>query len=375
MKKIIAILLTALLVCGCTAALAQDALTVDELTNFWDALLTEALGQEAVEPEEAEDGLYAHEFDQITLISEDAQLTESSRIQYAELRGGMDSLTDGRGIGPGSTLKELLAAYPLDNLNLSGSYDEFALYISGALPDTVNYAAAQRDGSHVLQVEHNIITPDGEEAEHCFIGYTLDNNIVTHVYSGVVREALTDAEMDIADCSSLQENRAYSAYTAEQPEPLAREDLLFTGKNGVIDFVGAAEKDLTAILGQPAADNWEQHDNVYMRTMEWEGVTAALAYDANKEQNALAALQVYGDALEGPRGVHMDDTVDDVLARFPQEDGEQLYGEGETAPYGLMEITEEGLTAHFGVQTAQLTAVLSLDFVDDALWVITCEYK
>ena len=35
MKKIIAILLTALLVCGCTAALAQDALTVDELTNFW----------------------------------------------------------------------------------------------------------------------------------------------------------------------------------------------------------------------------------------------------------------------------------------------------------------------------------------------------
>ena len=350
-------------------------LTVDELTNFWDALLSSALEQEAVEPEEDEEGLFVFEFDQITLVTPDETLSKDSRVRYAELRGGMESLTDGREIGPGSALSELLAAYPLDNVNLSGSYDECALYISGALPEAVNYAQAQREGSHVLQVEHNIVTPDGEEAEHCFIGYTLENNVVTHVYSGVIREPLEDARLDIENCAALQEKREYGAYVAELPEPLAREDLLFTGRDGAVDFVGATADDLTAVLGQPAADNWEENDGLYVRTMEWEGVAAALAYDGQKQQNALAALQVYGDALEGPRGLRMDDTVDSVLARFPQEDGSLLYGDGENAPYGVMDVTEDGLCAQFTVPVDELTAVLSLDFVDDALWVITCEYK
>ena len=375
MKKFFALLFAALLACCCVSALAEAPLTVDELTNFWDTLLASALEQEPVEPEEDEDGLYVFELDQITLVCADDTLSENSRVLYAELRGGIESLADGREIGPGSTLKQLLAAYPLDNLKLSGSYDEFALYINGSLPDTVHYAEAQRAGSHVLQVEHNVVTPDGEGAEHCFIGYTLENNVVTHVYSGVVRETMEEARLDIEDCASLQEKREYSAYAAEQPEPLAREDMLFAGRRGVIDFVGASEGDLTAVLGQPEADNWEQVDHIYMRTMEWEGVTAALAYDGRKEQSALAALQIYGDALEGPRGVHMDDTVDEVLARFPQEDGGTLYGDGENAPYGLLDVSEEGLYAQFAVQVEELTAVLSLDFVDDALWVITCEYK
>ena len=375
MKKLFALLFAALLLCCCASALAESPVTVDELANFWDSLLVSALEQEAVEPEVDEDGLYVFEFDQITLVCADETLSENSRVQYAELRGGIESLADGRQIDPGSTLRQLLAAYPLDNINLSGSYDEFVLYISGALPDAVQYAVGQREGSHVLQVEHDIITPDGSEAEHCFIGYTLENNIVTHVYSGVLRETLAEAQLDVEDCASLQEKREYSAYTAQQPEPLAREDLLFAGRRGVIDFVGATAADLTGVLGQPDADNWEEANGLFVRTMEWEGVTAALAYDAQKEQNALAALQVYGDALEGPRGVHMNDTVDDVLARFPQEDGDLLYGDGQNAPYGLLDVSEDGLYLQFAVQAEELTAVLSLDFVDDALWVITCEYK
>ena len=375
MKKLF-VLLFALLLAGCFAsALAEAPVTVDELANFWDSLLASALEQEAVEPEVDEDGLYVFEYDQMTLVCEDEALNENSRVLYAELRGGMEPLTDAREIGPGSALREVLAAYPLDNPSLSGTYNEFTLYISGALPDAVCYGVGMREGSHVLQIEHGVITPDGEEAEHCFIGYTLENNVVTNIYSGVIRESMAEAQADIENCAYLQEIREYSVYAAEQPEPLAREDLMFTGRDGVIDFIGASEADLTGVLGQPEADNWEETEGLYLRTMEWDGVTAVLAYDGQKQQNALAVLQIYGDALEGPRGVHMDDTVDDVLVRFPQEDGDLLYGDGENAPYGIVDVTEEGLYLQFTVPVEELTAVLSLDFVDDALWVITCEYK
>ena len=124
MKKLFALLFAALLACCFASAVAESPLTVDELTNFWDSLLSSALEQEAVEPEEDEEGLFVFEFDQITLVTPDETLSKDSRVRYAELRGGMESLTDGREIGPGSALSELLAAYPMDNVNLSGSYDE-----------------------------------------------------------------------------------------------------------------------------------------------------------------------------------------------------------------------------------------------------------
>lgn len=374
MKKIIALAAAALLMCCCAFALAEDAVTAEEIDGFRNMLVAEALKREPVEPETTGDGRFLYEFEGITLIAEESALDENAHVRYAELWGG-EALTDGRGIGPGSTLRELLAAYPLDNPSLAGSYEEAVLYISGMLPDAVSVGSVNRDGSHAVQVEYALTVPDGEEAVQSYIGYSMENNVVVGMYTGTARVSLDDARMDIESMSRLQEAREYSVYNAETPEPLAREDLLFTSPYGVVDFVSAGEDELKAALGEPDADNWEQDQDLYFRTMEWEGVTAVLAYDAQKQNSVLTGLQVYGEQMEGPRGLHMDDTVESVEARFPQDAGEALSERDLTGAYSRLATAGNEPYIEYTVTLDDSTVALDLEFVDGALFVITCIHK
>lgn len=374
MKKIIALAAAALLMCCCAFAQAEDAVTAEEIDGFRNMLVAEALKRGSVEPEATGDGWFLYEFEGITLIAEESALDENANVRYAELWGG-EALTDGRGIGPGSTLRELLAAYPLDNPSLAGSYEEAVLYISGMLPDAVSVGSVNRDGSHAVQVEYALTVPDGEEAVQSYIGYSMENNVVVGMYTGTARVSLDDARMDIESMSRLQEVREYSVYNAETPEPLAREDLLFTSPYGVVDFVSAGEDELKAALGEPDADNWEQDQDLYFRTMEWEGVTAVLAYDAQKQNSVLTGLQVYGDQLEGPRGLHMDDTVESVEARFPQDAGEALGERDEAGANSRLAAAGNEPYIEYTVTLDDGTVALDLEFVDGALFVITCIHK
>ena len=373
MKKIIVLLLAALLVCCALPALADGPLTALELNYFWDGLLETALDDEPVYPEQDEDGLYAFDFGTFVLTSADQKLTPDSEILTAELRGGVLLIEDMRGISLGSTVEEVLAAYPLDNGSLAGTYEKAALYVDGALPDPVAYGSMLRSGAQVMLIEHDALIPDGGGAEQYYICYTIDGGVVAGIQAGRVRQSLDDAQAEIDAVAELQEQRAYIPYGAEAPEPLAREDLLFTGEKGALDFLSAGEAELTALLGEPQADTWEDADGAYTRTMEWEGVTAVLAYDSEKQTSVLAGLQVYGDRLEGPRGLHMNDTLSSVLARFPEEAA--LEEGAQSEPYGLMSAAEDGLTVEYTVSLENLTVALDLDFVDDALWVMTCVYK
>ena len=373
MKKIIALLLAALLFCCALPALADGPLTALELQYFWDGLLETALDDEPVSPEQDEDGLFTFEFGSFALTCAERQLTPDSEIMTAEMRGGILLIEDMRGISLGSTVEEVLAAYPLDNAALAGTYDEAALYIGGMLPDAVNCGRMMRSGAEVTLIEHDALIPDGGGVEQYYVCYTFDGGVVTGIQTGRVRQNLEDAQDEIDALSALQEQRAYIPYAAETPGPLAREDLMFVGRKGALDFLSAGEKELTALLGEPQADNWDAEDGAYIRTMEWEGVTAVLAYDADRETGVLAGLQVYGDQLEGPRSLHMNDTMGGVLARFPEEAAPVEGGQAE--PYGLMSNTEDGLTVEYTVALEKVTVALDLDFVDDALWVMTCVYK
>lgn len=373
MKKVFALLFV-LLLCGCCAfALAESPLQPEEVTGLCRDLLEEALAQEAVEAEEMGDGTYAFTFDQFTVVCTGDTLAEDSEVVSAGFWGGIASFADRRGIGPGSSLDELLAAYPLDNAALSGAYDDAVLYISGALPGNAQYGYILRSGSRVLQAEHDAAVSEGDEVYEYYMSYTLENNVVTGVYFGVSGQTLAEAQEELDDLSARQEERVYSVYSAADPEPLAREDLLFCGPKGAIDFVSAGEADLKAVLGEPQADNWEQEEDIFFRTLEWEGVTAVLAYDGQKQNSVLTGLQVYGEQLEGPRGLHMDDPLDSVIARFPQT-GEDAQQEVESV-FGLLGEGEEGVCLQYAVALEDSTVVLDLDFVDDALFVITCVHQ
>ena len=149
MKKLLFVLVIAMLLC--LTALADEAapLTVDELMGFCDAAVEDVLARAPVAGHEAEDGGYVFDYGDLRIYTLDSSFTAESRVTGVELLGENEDLDAPRGVALGSTLYELLPAYPLDNENLAGDYDGAVLYISGLLPGTVNAGYAVRDGARV----------------------------------------------------------------------------------------------------------------------------------------------------------------------------------------------------------------------------------
>ena len=374
MKKFLSLLIVCVLSLACCAALAEDAyLTAQEVQAYCDSLLQTALSLPQPAPQASEDGAWAYDYGAFILYSEDQTLNADSVITLAELVPGEDNMTDMRGIGPGSTAREALAAYPLDNPDLAGTYDEAVLYISGILPAEVRAGSIVRSGSHILLIEHTVYTANGAQTTAANVLYTLENNqvIAVQLIPALDVGDLEDARQEIARLSELQEQREYSVYRAEEPTPLAREDLAF----GPIDFISATEADLIAALGTPDSDLWEEEENGFLHTLQWEGVQAILRCDAQKQNPVLAYLQIYSERLEGPRGMHMEDSMETVLALFPREgEGDVLYGDGDNAPTGVISRGSEAISVLYAAEVEEEQVLLKLDFVDDALWVITCMY-
>lgn len=374
MKKFVSLLIACALALGCLPAFAEAAYpTADEIAAYCDTLLQTALTLPPVSPEETEEGGCCFDYGTFTLYSEDQTLTADSAVFLAELLPGEDSLRDMRGIGPGSTVQEALAAYPLDNQDLAGTYDEAVLYINGIEPDAVRVGSIVRSGSHILLIDHTVYTPSGAQTQFASVLYTLENNRVTAVQ--LIPSQETDNPEDVKEeifrLSELQEQREYSVYRAETPTPLAREDLTF----GPIDFLSATEADLIAALGAPEGDIWEEDEEGFLHTLQWEGVQAILRCDAQKQNAVLQYLQIYSERLEGPRGVHMEDSMETVLALFPREgEGDVLYGDGDNAPTGIISHGAEAVSVLYAAEAEGDQVALKLDFVDDALWVITCMY-
>lgn len=374
MKKIVSLLIACVLALGCLPAFGEDAyLTAEEIQDYCDSLLQTALTLPPVSPEETEDGGWCFDFGSFALYSEDQALTADSAVILAELLPGEDNLRDMRGIGPGSTAREVLAAYPLDNEDLAGTYEEAVLYINGIAPDTVRVGSIVRNGSHILLIDHTVYTPSDAQMQAASALYTLENNqvVAVQLIPSMETDSPEDMQEEIFRMSELQEQREYSVYRAETPTPLAREDLTF----GPIDFLSAVDADLIAVLGAPDSDIWEEEENGYLHTLQWEGVQAILRCDAQKQNAALQYLQIYSERLEGPRCIHMEDSMETVLALFPQEgEGDVLYGDGDNAPTGVVSYGPEAVSVLYAAEAEDDQVALKLDFVDDALWVITCMY-
>ena len=149
MKKIVVLLIAMILCLFACCALGEEAamLRQDELINLRDELVESArsMPAEALTVYE-EDGMYKLDYDAFALDSDQSALTDTAVIDGVEITPSENTLSDMRGLKPGDSLEQLLAAYPLDNPSLSGTHDEAVLYISGQLPGTVNTGRLLRDG-------------------------------------------------------------------------------------------------------------------------------------------------------------------------------------------------------------------------------------
>ena len=372
MKKIIALLLCLVLTLPCLTALGEEdlSLTPEELAVFCEELLAEAIARGPVPAREAEEGGCAFDYGDFCVYSPDSALTETSPVTLAEVR----AYGDMRGISKGSSLEALLTAYPLDNENLRGTWEEATLYISGLLPESVHTAHALRTGSHVLVLEHTVYATEGETARVSSAVYILEANHVMAVrlLPQRVEMSLEEAQAEIDALADLQEQDGYAMYRAAAPEVMAREDLTFGPE---IDFLSAQPEDLTAALGQAESDTWEQDGAEYLRVLQWAGAQAIFHYDDQRKNPTLQLLQVYGDALEGPRGVRVEDTLDSVLDRFPHDsEVGVLYGDGEHAPYGRCDLREDGAYLVYAAETESGPVLLTMTILYDRVADITCTY-
>ena len=376
MKHMIALILAAaLLLCGLPslAESAPENMTEQELRAFCAGLLTEALEMEPVTPQTDEEGARYFDYGDFWLYCADDQLTADSAVTAARLALGGEIRSDMRGIGPASSLNALLAAYPLENEELRGTYEEAVLYLAGALPETVNAGYVLRTGSRVLLAVHAVYTPGAEGISVSEVTYALNRNAVDTVLiaPGARTVSAQEAEREIARLAALLQQGDYAIYVSEDPEALAREDLAF----GPIDFVSDGAEQLFAALGQPEGDTWAEDGDGYLRILQWHGVEAIMMYDGSRQNGSLQLMRVTSQTLEGPRGLRVEDPLDGVLSRFPRENERGiLYGDGREAPYGTYEETGSGAYVVYAAPVEEKTVLLTLLFQHDELVEITCTY-
>ncbi|MBO4836882.1 MAG: hypothetical protein J5564_04235, partial [Clostridia bacterium] len=127
MKKLFVLLLVLCLAFTASVSAEEALLSREKAAEFAYGLLEKALSAQAVDPAEDEQGGYRFSFDGFSVIAAENTLSAESRILAVEVTG--QDIAVPRGVGPGSSLEDLLYAFPLDNASLTGAWDEAVLYI------------------------------------------------------------------------------------------------------------------------------------------------------------------------------------------------------------------------------------------------------
>lgn len=378
MKKISALVLAVILCLFACCALGEEAemLRQDELINLRDELVeaARAMPAEALTVYE-EDGLYKLDYEAFALESDQNALTDTSVIDGVEITPSENTLADMRGLRPGDSLEQLLAAYPLDNPSLAGTHDEAVLYIAGQLPGTVNTGRLLRDGARAQVVEHAIYAVQGDQVYVSYAVYTLQDDVITAIQVLMQEQpvALGEAQAELEQLSQLQAKTDYSAYRSDDPGELALEDLYFGG----FDFVSGTPEQLLAHMGAAQSDTWQQDGANYLRILQWEGMQAIFSYDSARKLQRLNLLEIYEDVLEGPRGLRIDDTLASMIGRFRHDTDEgALYGDGAAAPYGRCDKNNDGTASVvYAVQADNGAVLLRLTVVEGRLADMTCAWR
>ncbi len=376
MKKLILLLLPLMLVCfACAYAETPAPIQKDELANWYEPLVTEAYDTQSAVLQPVEEG-YAANLDGYTMVVKENALNTASTVLSVSLTADPETQRFcPRGISLGSTLEDVLAAYPSDNPTLIGNYFEAALYIDGLLPSAA-VGFVLRDGQHILHIVHRVYAPVDDGIICHEIMYSFTDDIVSGIrvtgMEGSITEVQAQEEMD--SIIEMQEETGYFAYpSSDDGTTLAmfdRDDLYFSG----LDFLGMTPDQALSLFGEPQVDTWMQDSTgEYLRIQEWDGVQAMFLYDNAKKLIRLDTLTLSTPEIDGPRGIRVGDMLTSIINRFhsgnAHSEGETflLYGENGIAPYATLEEAEFITALTYVMALDSNTVTMSLVFGDARL--------
>lgn len=371
MKKLMALFLTIMLLISGAAAesMVEESanLTYEELEIYLAQLGKAALESKETVVSTNEEGLATAAFPGGVLGISDEVLKETTVVLSAVLNQDQPCP---RGLKIGDSVEALLAAYPNDNASLAGTYYDAALYVAGDKPE-MTAGWLLRDGQRITEVVHNVYAWQADGVIVCGVRYQVELGVITGIevfgMSDLTEES--EAMIQIDEVASMQEIQEYFMHPkSEIGSELAifsREDLVFAD----MDFLDLTAEMATEALGSAQVDQWtEDSTGEYLRLKQWEDISILFVYDANKQFVRVDSLTINGENVEGPRGVRVDDLMEDVMYRFRHgeggslENGVALYGDGKNAPYGVI---------NYGDETVTITYTLALDDDQTVIWHLT----
>ena len=347
---------------GPAGAAAED-FTVAEAYDFGLSAFEEALKAPETEISQDEMG-YTH------LNADGAEYVYEQGSEYVELKRVTlgPGCVDARGIPVGSSFEEgdaaasatdVMARYPNENPRLEGTFEGALLYLKQG-EKMLSYGLCRRDGQRLLEAEYLTDTGDGA----AMVRYTFSNDAlieVVYFFNEWAQQETAGSE----ELLSLEQDRAYFAYytgaEGEEMEAFAREDLMIN----YLDVLTLSEQDLTDLMGK-ALSVTENGGHIQYA---WDALTVTFTKDDSGALRCETAL-VTGGGLEGPRGIRVGDTLVSVLRRFRSNDEVTeglLYGDGETAPYGMITFGNDTATLTYCASTEEGPVYLYCNFVNFTL--------
>ena len=377
MKKMMAMFLAILMLVSGAAAesLVEESanLTYEELEIYLADLGKAAVADKTTVVTNNEEGLSTAAFSGGVLTISDEVLKDTTVVLAAVLNQGQ---LCPRGLKIGDSVEALLAAYPNDNASLAGTYYDAALYVSGEKPE-MTAGWVLRDGQRVTEVVHGLYAWHADGVIACGVRYQVELGVIVGIEIYGMSDLLAENEAlaQIDEVASMQEKQEYFLYPkSEVGSDLAvfsREDLVFAG----MDFLDLTAEMAAEALGSAQVDQWTQDSTgEYLRLKQWEDISILFVYDANKQFVRVDSLTINGEGVEGPRGVRVDDLLEDVMYRFRHgegssvENGVALYGDGQNAPYGVINYGETTVTITYTMDLEnEQTVIWHLTFVDNQL--------
>lgn len=373
MKKIFALLLCCMMLLPAALAAETESapvLTLEEIELYQQSLL-HRLQETEYDLTENQDGTYT------AMAPLGDVMLSSAQMEEAHVLGASLAVTESclRGLKVGDSLDMIFQLYPNDNEALLGTYYEATLCIYDGEEETfLGYAL--RNGQRVTEVTYTVYSRQGDGIVKSGVSYLLDQGYIQQIRLFTAPDMLTAEEMDmeINDSAMVQEATEYQAVFSSENgdllDPFCREDLYFSK----MDFYAITPEEAIREMGSANVDEWmEDSDHTFIRTLQWDGVTMVMKYDAQKNFRHLYSLSVTNENFEGPRGLRIGDYIDTVLFRFLHSQGMAgdrsvvLYGDGENAPYGLISYNEETNTITYTVDMDGEVAMLYLTFRNDVM--------
>ncbi|MCH5287648.1 MAG: hypothetical protein J1E43_09505 [Christensenellaceae bacterium] len=350
---------------------SADMLMLEELRQWANdykirALASAPLNDPYAEESNTDDG-YMFVYDFATLYMDGPEMTPDSVVQALVI---LSSEEEGlRGVRVDDPAQFVLDAYYTENPDLVGNSDQALLYAIDLMPEGGYTGILRRNGQRIEVIDYAVyeqLATGGDGYTDAGIMYTIqDNNVMAiRAYGLDTRFLAGDVSAALEDARELGEETSYSrvqtSYVGTELEPFTSEDLIFAG----IDFVSLTAEDAAAAFGEPLEDVWLSDGDGWMRAMQFESCELTFLYDSQRQTGRVKNMTIDTDLLEGPRSVRVGDTVASVMTRFRSGEGEYdgttelLYGDANSATFGMAEYGSDAIVLRYGAETEEGTAVI-----------------